>query len=167
MGGGVRLDRHSCLMVETSRILFWNSACQSSLTSECLAIFAKVVQMHSFVGAATDLRLSKATVSKAVSRIERKLGTRLFNRAARRLALTESGRQLYDRAARVLAEAEAAEDDGSAIGRAARPRTSHGADVVRAPSRCSHTFRISGTLSRGHDRFAFERLACRLAWRGI
>ena len=46
---------------------------------EGLAIFAKVVQMHSFVGAATELRLSKATVSKAISRIERKLGARLFN----------------------------------------------------------------------------------------
>jgi DNA-binding transcriptional LysR family regulator len=77
---------------------------------EGLTIFAKVVQKHSFVGAATELRLSKATVSKAVTRIERKLGTRLFNR----LALTESGRQLYDRAARVLAEAVAAEDDGMA-----------------------------------------------------
>jgi len=87
---------------------------------EGLAIFAKVVQMHSFVGAATELRLSKATVSKAVSRIERKLGTRLFNRAARGLALTESGRQLYDRAARILAEGEAAEDDGMA--QSAAPR---------------------------------------------
>jgi hypothetical protein len=44
-----------------------------------------------------ELRLSKATVSKAISRIERKLGARLFNRAARRLAVTEAGRQLYDR----------------------------------------------------------------------
>jgi hypothetical protein len=46
--------------------------------SEGLAIFAKVVQMHSFVGAATELRLSKATVSMAISRIERKLGARLI-----------------------------------------------------------------------------------------
>jgi len=87
---------------------------------EGLAIFAKVVQMHSFVGAATELRLSKATVSKAVGRIERKLGTRLFNRAARRLAVTEAGRQLYDRAAHILAEGEAAEDDGMA--QSAAPR---------------------------------------------
>jgi DNA-binding transcriptional LysR family regulator len=87
---------------------------------EGLAIFAKVVQMHSFVGAATELPLSKATVSKAISRIERKLGARLFNRAARRLAVTEAGRQLYDRSARILAEGEAAEDDGMA--QSAAPR---------------------------------------------
>jgi DNA-binding transcriptional LysR family regulator len=87
---------------------------------EGLAIFAKVVQMRSFVGAATELRLSKATVSKAVSRVERKLGTRLFNRLPHRLALTEAGRQLYDRAAGILADGEAAEDDGMA--QSAAPR---------------------------------------------
>src|ERR1700686_1893092 len=67
--------------------------------------------MRSFMGAASELRLSKATVSKAVSRIEKKFGTRLFNRTARRLAVTEAGRQLYDRAAHILAEGEAAENE--------------------------------------------------------
>ena len=87
---------------------------------EGLAIFAKVVQIRSFVGAAHELRLSKATVSKAVSRIEKKFGTRLFNRSARRLAVTEAGRQLYDRAAHILAEGEAAEDE--VVAQSAVPR---------------------------------------------
>jgi DNA-binding transcriptional LysR family regulator len=87
---------------------------------EGLAIFAKVVQTRSFIGAAAELRLSKATVSKAVSRIERKLGTRLFNRTARRLAITEAGRELYDRAAHILAEGEAAENE--VIAHSAVPR---------------------------------------------
>jgi DNA-binding transcriptional LysR family regulator len=87
---------------------------------EGLAIFAKVVQTRSFVGAAAELRLSKATVSKAVSRIERKFGTRLFNRTARRLALTEAGRELYDRAAHILAEGEVAENE--VIAHSAAPR---------------------------------------------
>ena len=85
-----------------------------------LAIFAKVVQTRSFVGAAEELRLSKATVSKAVSRIEKKFGTRLFNRTARRLALTEAGRELYDRAAHILTEGEAAENES--IAHSAVPR---------------------------------------------
>jgi DNA-binding transcriptional LysR family regulator len=87
---------------------------------EGLAIFAKVVECRSFAAAATELRLSKATVSKAVSRIEARLGARLIVRTARRFELTDAGRQLVGRAAHILAEGEAAEDVTQAQARTPR-----------------------------------------------
>ena len=77
---------------------------------EAWAMFAAVVEHRSFTDAAKALSVSKATVSKAITRLEQHLDTSLFNRTSRRLALTESGKRLATHAARILEEGQTAEE---------------------------------------------------------
>lgn len=73
--------------------------------------FVRVVEAHSFVAAAQTLGMSPSAISKAVSRLEERLGARLLNRTTRSLSLTDLGTNFYDRCRDALAELDQAESE--------------------------------------------------------
>lgn len=74
-----------------------------------IAIFVKVVTAGSFTAAAEAMDASQPVVSKAVARLEKKLGVRLLNRTTRRLSLTDAGAQLFRQSSEALETIENAE----------------------------------------------------------
>lgn len=83
-----------------------------------LEIFARVVTAGSMSAAARALGLAPPAVSKAIKRLEERLGTRLFQRTTRQISLTEVGQGFYGRVLAILAGVEEAE--AFVLGRAAR-----------------------------------------------
>ena len=70
-----------------------------------------VVETNSFTAASLRLGISKALVSKYVGEVESRLGTRLFNRTTRQLALTEAGRSYYEQSLVLLEQFSAMVDN--------------------------------------------------------
>ena len=56
-----------------------------------MRVFSRVIEEGSFAGAARQLNLSAAVVTRLVADLEEHLGARLINRTTRRLALTDTG----------------------------------------------------------------------------
>ncbi len=83
-------------------------------------MFAKVAEEGSFAAAARVMSVSVPTVSRAVARLEERLGGRLFNRTSRQLALTEFGASLAAKAADIYRQAE--EVEGQAQELSIQPR---------------------------------------------
>lgn len=74
-----------------------------------IAIFVRVVECASFTKAADELELSRAVISKYLSRLEERLGVRLLNRTTRRLSLTEAGAELFEASRGALERIDEAE----------------------------------------------------------
>lgn len=74
-----------------------------------IVIFMQAADTRSFSEAGRNLGISSSAVGKSVSRLEERLGVRLFHRSTRSITLTAEGCLFVERCRRILCEAEAAE----------------------------------------------------------
>jgi DNA-binding transcriptional LysR family regulator len=74
-----------------------------------LGIFVQTAEAGSFVAASHRLGLSGSAVGKAIGRLERELGVRLFHRSTRSMTLTEEGSFFLDTCRRILSDLDAAQ----------------------------------------------------------
>lgn len=66
--------------------------------------FVRVVEARSFAAAATQLGMTPSGVSRAVSRLETRIGVRLLFRSTRALRMTDDGESFYRRCKDILAD---------------------------------------------------------------
>ena len=85
-----------------------------------MTAFVAVAEEAGFAAAARRLNMSAASVTRAVSALEGRLGARLLHRTTRTVALSEAGERYLADCRRILAEIE--EADGHAAGAYAAPR---------------------------------------------
>nr|WP_024965645.1 DNA-binding transcriptional regulator YafC [Pantoea sp. IMH] len=80
-------------------------------TSEELQIFVAVVESGSFSRAAEQLKMANSAVSRAVKKLETKLGVELLTRTTRQVKLTQEGETYFRRVQHILQEMAAAENE--------------------------------------------------------
>ena len=89
--------------------------------ARALSLFTMIVENGSFSAAGRVLDMSPSAVSRAVDRIEARLGVRLLLRSTRALSLTSEGQAYLQAARRILTELDDAEqqiaDQGAPRGR--------------------------------------------------
>jgi DNA-binding transcriptional LysR family regulator len=66
---------------------------------QLLRVFVAVAEASSFSKAATQLGVTKATVSRSIARLEAEVGAELLHRTTHRVALSTAGTALYERTA--------------------------------------------------------------------
>lgn len=75
-----------------------------------MLVFCKAADSGSFSQAARDLDLTPSAVSKQITRLEDRLGARLFQRTTRKLSLTDEGTAFRDRCQQILSDIDFAEE---------------------------------------------------------
>ncbi|WP_423368332.1 LysR substrate-binding domain-containing protein [Burkholderia sp. LMG 32019] len=126
-----------------------------------LYLFAKVVEHRGFTAAGDALGVSKSHISRRITDLETRLGTRLLQRTSRRLSLTDAGEALYVHCRAMIDEALAGED-------AVRRRTAEPSGLVRASMPIAITdIVLAGLLPRFMQRYPKVRLALQASHRQV
>lgn len=81
---------------------------KQGVSDRWLRAFEAAAQLGSFTAAAELLQIGQPAVSHAVARLERSLGTSLFDRGATGISLTPQGRALHERITRAFDEIDRA-----------------------------------------------------------
>jgi DNA-binding transcriptional LysR family regulator len=87
-----------------------------------IQVLIAAVEAGSFVRAASSLGITQSGVSRAVSRLEQRVGIRLFDRTARAVVLTHEGRSFYQRVKPLLIGIEDAATEAASSKAVARGR---------------------------------------------
>lgn len=74
-----------------------------------LKVFTRAAETRSFTEAGNQLGLSSSAVGKAIARLEKRLGVRLFHRSTRSIKLTDEGQQFLDSCRRIFTEIDSIE----------------------------------------------------------
>jgi LysR family transcriptional regulator, transcription activator of glutamate synthase operon len=112
-----------------------------------LAYFEAVARLGGFTRAAASLHVAQSAVSAQIRALEAELGTALFTRTTRRVALTHAGDLVLARAQRVLAEISGARGDLAELAVVARGQVTLGATAVLG------RYDLPNALTGFHQRF--------------
>ncbi len=111
-----------------------------------VSVLAAVVEGGSFVQAAEIIGLSASGVSRAVARLEARMGVRLLDRTTRSMQLTDEGRRFYEQVGPMLRDIEDAAKVASGAASAVRGRLR--VDIDPFFAQLLLTERLAGFLER-------------------
>jgi DNA-binding transcriptional LysR family regulator len=126
-----------------------------------MLVFSEVVKEGSFSRAALQLGRSKASVSREIAALEKRLGVQLLRRTTRRMSLTEVGEIFLEGCNRVVEEADLAE---RSIGQL--QDDPHGEIRVAAPMSFGH-LQLAPRMGRFLERYPNVRVDVDLTDRRI
>jgi DNA-binding transcriptional LysR family regulator len=81
-----------------------------------ISVITAIVDAGSFVGAGNALGLTQSGVSRAIQRLEQRLGARLFERNAKVVRLTETGKRFLQEVVPLMSRLEEAAEQNCSFG---------------------------------------------------